>query len=72
MPVVSGDASQAWQLSTWSPSVWVHGFNGVVGMDFVQIRAISEILGIVLDSGIMRKLQIIEEERLKAVKENNG
>ena len=69
MPVIGGDASQAWQLSTWSPSVWVHGFNGVVGLDFVQIRQIAEILDIPMTENLMRRLKVIEQERLKAIDE---
>ena len=63
---------EAWALWRHIQTQLRTSFTGVVGVDYVAVRQVAEVLGIDLDLAMLHKVQTLEGVMLQEVSKKNG
>ncbi|WP_313994091.1 DUF1799 domain-containing protein [uncultured Selenomonas sp.] len=63
---------EAWALWRHIQTQMRTSFEGVVGIDYVAVRQVAEVLGIDLDLAMLHKVQTLEGVMLQEVSNKNG
>lgn len=63
---------EAWALWRHIQTQVHTSFAGVVGIDYVAVRQVAEVLGIDLDLAMLHKVQTLEGVMLQEVSKRNG
>lgn len=71
-PVLMDENQEAWMLWRHVQTQLRTSFAGVVGVDYVAVRQVAEVLGIALDLAMLHKVQTLEGVMLQGVNAKNG
>lgn len=63
---------EAWALWRHIQTQVRTSFEGVVGIDYVAVRQVAEVLGVDLDLAMLHKVQTLEGVMLQEVSKKNG
>ena len=63
---------EAWALWRHIQTQMRTSFAGIVGIDYVAVRQVAEVLGIELDLAMLHKVQTLESVMLQEVSNKNG
>ena len=63
---------EAWTLWRHIQTQVRTSFAGVIGVDYVAVRQVAEVLGIDLDLAMLHKVQTLEGVMLQEVSKKNG
>ena len=63
---------EAWTLWRHIQTQVRTSFAGVIGVDYVAVRQVAEVLGIDLDLAMLHKVQTLEGVMLQEVSKRNG
>ena len=63
---------EAWALWRHIQTQVRTSFAGIVGIDYVAVRQVAEVLGIDLDLAMLHKVQTLEGVMLQEVSKKNG
>ena len=64
--------TEAWTLWRHIQTQVRTSFAGVVGIDYVAVRQVAEVIGIDLDLAMLHKIQTLEGVMLQEVNAENG
>ena len=71
-PVLMDENQEAWMLWRHVQTQLRTSFAGVVGVDYVAVRQVAEVLGIDLDLAMLHKVQTLEGVMLQEVSKKSG
>jgi hypothetical protein len=70
-PDILAENVDAWDLWENVQSQWRASGFGLIGLDYLAVRMVAELIGIKMDEGILQKLQLLEALTLNKLAEES-